>query len=839
MKISNFKSIWFLICVFALNFNYIIAVDDQQDTTTLDATATSSSSSSSSSSSTSTASASATSKSGGSKNYLKTSSLLTCMDNSAFTASFFDVRYYPHNKTVVFDIDASTTISQNITLRAEIIAYGLKIMNMDFDLCSLNQQGVCPLSPGRIDIQSTYEIDSDQVNQIPSISYTVPDLDAQVRVVVYAASDVNKETPLACVQAVLSNGKTVQTKYAAWPIAAISGLGILTSGFVSVIGYSVTATHIASNSISLFIYFQNLAITSMMGVSKVPPMAAAWAQNFQWSMGIINAKFMQDAFDWYVQSTKGTSTVVVANKDILSLSVQKRSQIVNLLKRGISLASSSDYNFDTILGDSDLYTTNERDPDNYSTKIIVLRGIQRVAYLANIELSNFFLTGVVFFLFFLFVVIFSLIFFKSLLEVLTKAGIMPETSNFFQYRKNWGSIIRGTLFRLAIIAFPQICLLTIWEFTQVDSPAIVVDAIVILAIFLGLLCYGTVRVLLKGTESIRLYKNPAYLLYGDTSFLNRYGFLYAQFKADKFWWLLPLLVYSFLRSLFVAVLQEQGKAQAMIIFIVELFYFAALCYIKPYLDKLTNIFNIAIHAVNLINSLFFLFFSNLFKQPQVVSSVMAVILFVLNAAFALFLLIFTIVTCTLALIHRNPDVRYQPMKDDRVSFIPKVNNGDGMVDYNNDKSEAELFELRQAVLDTNETEKERQLRDGAMNKGLLFDDEDELMSSLSGTRQKSNSITKMNSTNDSFEFVQQQQLSVVGNPNNSSPLTNNRIAGSSMSNLLTSNTEYGNHSSSSTTTTNNNSNNYNNNRTQNSNNNLRKPETSFYSNNHSYSRDFL
>lgn len=825
MKISNFNPIWLIVCVLLFNFNSFTLADDNQDTTT---TATDATATSSSSSSTSTATSSSSPTSGGS-NYLKTSSLLTCMDNSAFTASFFDVRYYPHNKTVVFDVDASTTISQNITIRAEIIAYGLKIMNMDFDLCSLNQQGVCPLSPGRIDIQSTYEIDSDEVNQIPSIAYTVPDLDAQVRVVVYAASDVNKETPLACVQAVLSNGKTVQTKYAAWPIAAISGLGILTSGFVSVIGYSVTATHIASNSISLFIYFQNLAITSMMGVSKVPPMAAAWAQNFQWSMGIINTKFMQDIFNWYVQSTKGTSTVVVANADILSLSVQKkRNQIINLMKRGISLASSSDYNFDTILDDSDLYTTNERDPDNYSTKIIVLRGIQRVAYLANIELSNFFLTGVVFFLFFLFVVVFSLVFFKSLLEILTKTGVMPETSNFFQYRKNWGSIIKGTLFRLAIIAFPQICLLTIWEFTQVDSPAVVVDAIVILAIFLGLLCYGTIRVLLKGTESIRLYKNPAYLLYGDTSFLNRYGFLYAQFKADKFWWLLPLLVYSFLRSLFVAVLQEQGKAQAMIVFIIELFYFGALCYMKPYLDKLTNIFNIAIHAVNLINALFFLFFSNLFKQPQVVSSVMAVILFVLNAAFALFLLIFTIVTCTLALIHRNPDVRYQPMKDDRVSFIPKVTNGESMVDYNNDKSEAELFELRQAVLDTNETEKERQLRDGALNKGLLFDDDDEMMSSISGgngTGNKSNSLTKLNSTNDSFEFVQQQPLSVVGNQSNSSPMTNNNIAGSSMSNLLTSNTEYGN----------NNRNNIN----GQSNNNLRKPETSFYSNNHSYSRDFL
>lgn len=665
-----------------------------------------------------------------SQKHLKTSSLLTCMDNSQFTASFFDVKFYPHNKTVIFKVDASTIINGKIVVKAELIAYGLKVLDKTFNLCSLNEVSLCPLASGRIDVSSSYQIDSDVTDQIPGIAYTIPDLDAQIRVVAYSEDDTDYKTPLACVQAILSNDKTVQTKYASWPIAAVSGLGLLTAGFVSVIGYSATSAHIASNSISLFIYFQNLAITAMMGVSRVPPMAAAWTQNFQWSMGIISVEFMQKALDWYIQATNGVSTVVVSNKDILSISVQRRAW--NLLKRGISVASSSDSNFDSILDDSQLYTTNERNTENYSNKILVLRGIQRVAFKANIELSNFFLTGVVFFLFFVFCLIIGLIFFKALLELLTRAKILPETSNFFQYRKNWGSIIKGTLFRLAIIAFPQITLLTIWEFTQRDSPAAVVDAVVMFLIVTGLLIYGTTRVFIKGRESLRLYKNPAYLLYSDTNFLNRYGFLYVQFKADTFWWLLPLLTYAFFRSLFVAVLQTHGKAQAMIIFLIELFYFVALCYYRPYLDKRTNVFNIAIHLVNFINALFFLFFSNLFKQPAVVSSVMAVILFVLNAAFALFLLVFTIITCTLALLHRNPDVRYQQMKDDRVSFIPKIVNGNSGY-FGGDKkngSEAELFELKQAVMDTNETEQEKMIRDdtfvrtnNATGNRVLFDDE--------------------------------------------------------------------------------------------------------------------
>lgn len=771
----------------------------------------------SSSSSDSSDSSSTSKKTKNSSKHLKTTSLLTCMDNSQFTAQFFDVRFYPSNSSIVFKIDATTTINENITVQAEIIVYGLKVINMQFDPCSLNQAALCPFSPGRIDVSSSYQFESDEINRIPGIAYTVPDLDAQVRVVAYSKNDTDLKTPLACVQAILSNDKTVQTKYAAWPIAAISGIGVLTSGFVSVIGYSATATHIASNSISLFIYFQNLAITAMMGVSRVPPIAAAWAQNFQWSMGIINVDFMQKIFNWYVQSTNGVSTVVVSNKSILSISVQKRKRdvIMNLLKRGYSLASSSDYNFDAILDDSSLYTTNERTPDDYSAKILVLRGIKRVAFKAGIELSNFFLTGVVFFLFFLFVVIAGLIFFKSLLEVLTRAGLMAETSNFFQYRKNWGSIIKGTLFRLSIIAFPQVSLLTIWEFTQNDSPAVMVDAVIIFVVLTGLLTYGTARVLLKGNESLRLYKNPAYLLYGDTYFLNRYGFLYVQFKADTFWWLLPLLTYSFLRSLFVAVLQEQGKPQALIIFIIELFYFVCLCWIRPYLDTRTNAFNIVIHLVNLVNAFFFLFFSNLFKQPAIVSSVMAVVLFVMNAAFALFLLVFTIVTCSLALIHRNPDVRYQPMKDDRVSFIPKVQNGSSTTNLFNDKSDGELFELRQAVLDTNETEKEKELRDDTFgNKKVLFQDDYSTYSTSMNSTGKSGTTNRDRSASNANMMEEQpiQPASAVFGNNTTNPgylkLPANQGSSSSNNNV-------------------------------DGKNNLKKPETSFYSNNHSYSRDFL
>jgi hypothetical protein len=48
---------------------------------------------------------------------------------------------------------------------------------------------------------------------------------------------------------------------------------------------------------------------------------------------------------------------------------------------------------------------------------------------------------------------------------------------------------------------------------------------------------------------------------------------------------------------------------------------------------------------------------------------MGVIFFIYNAAFALVLLLMVLVASGFALFTKNPDTRYQPMRDDRGSFI--------------------------------------------------------------------------------------------------------------------------------------------------------------------------
>lgn len=629
------------------------------------------------------------------ESYIETSSLLTCMRNSQVTASYFNVIYTPNNTRASFDILGITTLSGKIRANVQLIVYGLTVMEKNILICSLGFPTLCPILAGRLDIDLSYTLGKSYAKDIPGIAFSVPDLDAKVKIVVYP-EDTNNDTAVACVEAILSNGKTVQTKYASWPIAAISGLGLVTSGVVLVTGHLSTAAHIASNSLSLFVYFQSIAVSSMMAVNTVPPIAAAWCQNFQWLMGVIHLGLLSKISNWYVQATGGTATSILNNKKVLSILVQKK-----LLKRSgyATLQYLSDlhekaqrngfllYSPKTIeapvtdvakrdqnsnsLDDPTMYNTDEKNLTALTLKILVLRGMQRVAYLANIEITSLFFTLMIFTIFFAVVLVLSLAIFKAVIELLVRLGALKE-GKFGEYREQWRSIIKGSMYRLFLIGLPQVVVFCVWELTERDSIACVIMAIVLLVIVLGILIQALIKLFLIGKESVQLYQNPAYSLYGDSKVLNKYGFLYVQYSALCYYWVMVSLSYIIIKLLIIGVLQGQGKVQAMIVFVVEVLYLIGVCAIRPFMDRRTNVFNILIHIVNVINLVFFLIFSEIFGSKAAVTSILGVVLFVVNAVFSLVLLIFTIVTCAMALIYKNPDTKYTPVNDDRVCFIKPV-----------------------------------------------------------------------------------------------------------------------------------------------------------------------
>lgn len=591
---------------------------------------------------------------------IESKSLNSCQDNSSFTASLFDVVFTPDNRTVTFNVVAVSSIQGNVTFDVSVSAYGYSIVNEALNPCdsTLDLAGMCPMSTGQLDIEANYQVSQSVVDRIPGIAYSVPDLDATVRVIINSTSGGQQ---LACLEANLSNGQTVDQKGVGWATAVISGLALVASAVTSGLGHSNTAAHVAANALSLFGYFQAQAIVGLTAI-HLPPIVQSWTANFDWTMGIIEVHFMQKIAGWYQQATGGTPSTLLNTLTTTSVEVLKKRKRA-LTRRFAKRATDTSLR----LLERTTSSLNKRTAGTPSGTYTV-RGIDRVAFRADIESTNLFLTGLIFFCVFVVFTIIGVAIFKGVCELLVKSRKMKD-DKFLDFRNGWLTVLKGIMFRMVLIGYPQMVILCLWELTQVDSPAEVVLAIFFFFGMTFTLGWATWKVIRIAKRSVHMHKNPAYILYSDPSALNKWGFLYVQFRATAYYFILPTLVYILIKGMFIAFGQGSGTVQGIALVLIEAGALIGASVIRPWMDKSTNSFNISICAINFVNAIFLLVFTDVFNQPDIVTGVMGVIFFILNAIFSFVLLILVLVATIYAFIRKNPDTRYQPMTDDRASFI--------------------------------------------------------------------------------------------------------------------------------------------------------------------------
>jgi len=290
-----------------------------------------------------------------------------------------------------------------------------------------------------------------------------------------------------------------------------------------------------------------------------------------------------------------------------------------------------------------------------------------VAYRMGIESTSLFVTGLTFFIIFVVITCIFFLIFVGVLHLMAKKGRQNE--KFVELRRDWKVVLKGILYRIVLIGWTQIALLSLWEFTQRDSIACVILAVIILFSSLGLLGWGSYKVIKIAQASLAAHKNAAYLLFSEPMNLHRWGFLYIQFRAGAYFFIIPFLTYYFAKACLIAFGQPSGLAQACGLVVVEVIYLTAISWLRPFMDKRTNSFNIAIVAISLVNAILLVFFNNIKGVPALVVGVMGVVFFIVNAIFALVLMILVGISVGFAIFSKNPDSRYMPMRDDRASFI--------------------------------------------------------------------------------------------------------------------------------------------------------------------------
>ena len=370
---------------------------------------------------------------------LVSTSLDQCDQNQngppGFTANLFTVVFTPANGTLQYNINAVSSISGEVIAEVDVIVYGYIAYNDTIDPCSQTNTAfsqMCPLTPDvTIPLNSNSQLPPSIVNFVPGIFYTVPDLDATVRFVV---KDRTTKVEVACVEAHLSNGQTVDQVAVQWTTAVIAGLGLLTSAITSGLGHSNTAAHVAANALSLFGLFQAQAIIGMTSVD-MPPIVQSWTQDFQWTMGIVDINFMQTVCTWYQRATGGTPSTIIANLQVQSVDVYRRS-----LETAASLLGRS------------TNTLGPRDTSpSASLQQPVVAGIERVGFREGIEPTNIFLTGLGFFVAFMVAVGLGVCIFKGGIEFAARRGWI-KSDKFQDFRNGWKIVLKGILFRIVSVA---------------------------------------------------------------------------------------------------------------------------------------------------------------------------------------------------------------------------------------------------------------------------------------------------------------------------------------------------------------------------------------------------
>jgi hypothetical protein len=404
------------------------------------------------------------------------------------------------------------------------------------------------------------------------------------------------------VEAELSNGHSVDQKAVAWVTAVIAGLGLMASAITSGLGHSNTAAHVAANAMSLFGYFQAQAFIGLCAV-PLPPIVSAWTQNFQWTMGIIRVQFLQDMATWYQRATGGSPTTYLSQLSYISVEVQKKRK----MRRALDFTTGA---VGRLMARSNAAATEAQAGGDR----LVLHGIERVGFKAKIETTNIFFTGYTFFVIFVLFTVIGVVAFKYICEGLVKAGKM-KNDKFVDFRNGWQTVLKGILFRVVLIGFPQMMVLSFWELTKRDSAGLVVLAILSMITMIGILAWASSKVVRIAQRSIAMHKNPAYILYSDPVALNKWGFLYVQFKAAAYWFIIPWLGYLLIKAMFVGLSQGSFKTQAIALVLIEAVLLVGVSVLRPWMDKKTNGFNIAIAAVNFLSAFFLLMFTEIFKQP--------------------------------------------------------------------------------------------------------------------------------------------------------------------------------------------------------------------------------
>ncbi|WVO14248.1 hypothetical protein L204_101880 [Cryptococcus depauperatus] len=519
-------------------------------------------------------------------NTLFTDAVTYCAEAKAVIVDEFDVTYHRSNNSVTFVFSlASVESNLNVSANLYINAFGIQVLNQTLQLCELLEGVICPLPQVNFTGRGTYPIPSQFASKIPSIGFTVPNLEAYARIELIRTEN---NAVAACLQATLSNGKSTYQPAVVWVTAMFTLIAFLVALWHT--GSTTSPSPIQYRWFDILFVFQAAAATGLLHLNY-PLIYSNFVQNFHWALGLFYSSNMQSSINRMRAKTGGTMD---SNAYSEVQYINRKLSPYNVYTSINDIASSSDslktFFKEHALSESSLAHVHKRAvlssalPQNATTDLNT--GLPVYTNTLNIPEANAYDT--IWFIFLALIAIFIafhaiLYAMITMLEKLDRDG--PRLYWAKRLRGIWWPFCIGNGLRLCLIGFFPIFIFGFWQFHIRDSGLSVFFAVVGILLCLVPLAIAFVLSILR-SRRISSTMTDVNSLYISSRYFHSIGVHYRQYRQKYHWfWFAPYILAMFMRAGFIAFGPANAWAQVIGNIVVEFLLLCSLLVCRPHKDK--------------------------------------------------------------------------------------------------------------------------------------------------------------------------------------------------------------------------------------------------------------
>jgi hypothetical protein len=572
------------------------------------------------------------------------------------------------------------------------------IFKLTVQVCAFaNMHSLCPLNSSvPVTGGAVIPVSTSDVAGIPSIALGIPDFEGSAILRIFSNST---QTEIGCFRAVMTNGASFSH-----PAAVGSAVGVFTAiavaaSFATAI-YGATVPEIRTHyahSLSVLVVFEVLHSVFFSGALNLnwPSVLPAWWSNFAWSAGMIYTPTIINSINKFTGVSGNNSQVGGAGSTVLNTNgglqqqIYGRSLNTKLAQRGLEVAN-------TIYKRAESNSTTDPRlfawaglpvsaglplPGNWS-------GFAGALQDAQIPVADAFMTGFLWFLILLAILIGATAAFKWSLEAFSSMKWIKH-DRLALFRSHWLGFTGLIVLRAMFIAFFMMMTLTLFQFSNGGKAGpLAIAVIVFLIFFVGALgvsfyaCFYRVKFGKYESKPDRIHLRhkkvmkfiPWYRatressmaeeedktksagtipffhiidgeaerqsVHEDENYVKRFGWLSARFRRTRWWFFAFWVVYQFVRACFIGGARGSPTAQVFGIFVWEIIAFVTIICINPFEGARNTALAVYMLGISKIATAgFSIAFLPQFNVGRIITTVFGVIIIVVQGFMLIALLI--------------------------------------------------------------------------------------------------------------------------------------------------------------------------------------------------------